>query len=50
MRGPERPHSDQARPGIEHARDAVNLRSLESLLEGKGRQDGRHALGEHGLP
>ena len=41
------PHQSGA--GIEHAGDAVNLGGLQRFFKGEGRQDGRHAFGEHGL-
>ena len=41
--------SDQAVALVEHSGDAVNLGGLERFFEGEGRQDGRHAFGQHGL-
>ncbi len=41
--------SDQARALIEHSSYAVNLRRFEGFFKRERRQDGGHALGEHGL-
>ena len=41
--------ADQARSRIEHSGHAVDLRGLERFLERERRQDGRNALGQHGL-
>ena len=49
VRRAERAHADEPGAGIEHAGNTVNLGGLQRLFKGKGRQDRRHALGEHGL-
>src|SRR6185437_13834019 len=40
---------NQARSGIEHAGDGVNLGGFQRLIESERREDGRQPLGEHGF-
>ncbi len=40
---------DEARSGVEHAGDGVNLGGLQSLFEGERGEDGGQALGQHGF-
>ena len=40
---------DQAAVGVEYAGDGVDLGGLQRLLEAQGSEDGRKALGQHGL-
>ncbi len=42
------PHDERA-PGVEQAGDRVDARDLDGLFEPQGRQDPRHAAGEHRL-
>jgi hypothetical protein len=41
--------SDQPGALIEYSGDAVNLGRFQGFFKCKGRQNGRHSLGEHGL-
>ena len=45
----EGPLRDEARAGIEHAGDGVNLGGFERFLKGERREDGGQALGQHGF-
>ena len=42
-------HADQSGSGVEHSGYAVNLGRLQRFFESERRQDGRHALRQHGL-
>jgi hypothetical protein len=43
------PLAHQAAAGVEHSGHAVDLRSFQRFFKRQRRQDGRHALGQHGF-
>jgi hypothetical protein len=49
MRRAERPSADKSAGWIEHTGNSVNRRRFQSFCAGQRREDGRHALGQHGL-
>ena len=49
VRGPKGPPAQEPLARLEQPHDAVNLGGLQGLFLVQGRQDGRQALGQHGL-
>src|SRR5438034_3895612 len=49
MWGAKRTHSHQASSGVEHSGNAMYFRGLQRLFKSKWRQDGWHALSQHGF-